>query len=496
MSKKKERELSRREFIQKGAAAGAAVAMGALLKGEKASAREESGFIYPNQVGGLPDILATVKNRKLYDPLKVIKPTGRLILKGGYVIDPKNGVEGVCDIAIRGKLIEECRPDIKPERGDRVINLSNPDLVVAPGLIEMHLHLGDLFEVAPLRPQFEAVADGVTVALSPGAGNTLMAPALFGAEVDRGLPLNVSVYLGAACVVGARASVPEKIAFFNGTLDDETIAQKITRNPVTNTTAPLAIGIKDHMGHFILSDEDLEAIYEITSKTGLVFMSHTQDHRHTERVVNASKGRPVHLGHATCIFGSHGDPVEGMSLIVELAKRPNVTAEFVTIQLRPFRGGQDAIFISPKVQQIAYDALEKGICKVLISDGQMASTMKGAGNTSDDVGCLIELDEMGVLPLSKAIACMTINPAQMLAQKTGQDWWTKELGHLGKGARANITVMNKKSKMATMTLVNGTVASLEGRDIREAYGSGGWVTRFGILDRTGVGDLAIWGYAT
>jgi len=213
-------------------------------------------------------------------------------------------------------------------------------------------------------------------------------------------------------------------------------------------------------------------------------------------VVDASKGRPIHLGHATAIFGSHGDPVEAMGLIVELAKRPNVTAEFVTSHLRYYRGGWDGILMPPQAQQIAYDALEKGICKVLVSDGQMYSTMKGFGDSRDNVGCLIELDEMGVLPLAKAIACMTANPSQMLSQKTGQDWWTRELGHLGKGARANITVMNKKSKLATMTLVNGMVASLEDRDIREAHGAGAWVTRFGILERTGVGDLAIWGYAT
>lgn len=470
--------------------------MGAILKGKEASAGEKGGFVYPNRVGGLPDILATVKNGRLYDPLKIIKPTGRLILKGGYVIDPKNGVEGTSDIAVWAKFIEECRPDIKPERGDRVIDLSNSDLIVAPGLIETHLHLGDLFEVAPLRPLSEAVAGGVTLALSPGAGNTFMAPAFLGAEVDRGLPINVSVYLGGACVVASRSSVAEKIAFFNGTLGDERAAQGITRNRICNTTAPLAIGIKDHMGHFLLSDEHLDELYEITSRTGLVFMSHTQDHRHSERVVNLSKGRPIHLGHATAIWGSHGDPEEAMRLIVELAKRPHVTAEFVTSHLRYYRGGWDGILMPPKAQKIAYEALEKGICKVLVSDGQMASTMKGFGDTRDDVGCLIELDEMGVLPLSKAIACMTANPAEMLAKKTGQDWWTKELGHLGKGARANITVMNKKSKLATMTLVNGMVAGLEDRDIREAYGAGGWVTRFGILERTGVGDLAIWGYAS
>ena len=65
----------------------------------------------------------------------------------------------------------------------------------------MHLHLGDLFEVST-DPMYGAVANGVTMGLSPGAGNTFMAPALLGAEVDRGLPVNIGVYQrGCQCII-------------------------------------------------------------------------------------------------------------------------------------------------------------------------------------------------------------------------------------------------------------------------------------------------------
>ena len=88
-------------------------------------------------------------------------------------------------------------------------------LIVAPGLIDMHIHLGDLFEVST-QPIFESVANGTTLGLSPGAGNTYMAPSLLGAEVDRGVPMNVGLYLGAASVLGTMASTEELIAFFKG----------------------------------------------------------------------------------------------------------------------------------------------------------------------------------------------------------------------------------------------------------------------------------------
>jgi len=41
-----------------------------------------------------------------------------LLLKGGHVIDPKNGVDEVRDVAIRGGRIAEVAANIGPERGD------------------------------------------------------------------------------------------------------------------------------------------------------------------------------------------------------------------------------------------------------------------------------------------------------------------------------------------------------------------------------------------
>jgi hypothetical protein len=46
----------------------------------------------------------------------------------------------------------------------------------------------------------------------------------------------------------------------------------------------------------------------------------------------------------------------------------------------------------------------------------------------------------------------------------------------------------------TFVFVNGVMAAMENRPVREANGAGGWVTKFGILDRTGVGDLAAFAY--
>ena len=201
----------------------------------------------------------------------------------------------------------------------------------------MHLHLGDLFEISS-APIFESVADGVTVALSPGVSNTFMSPALLGTEVDRGVPLNVGVYLGGPNVLASRLSIDEIVSLFEGELQEEVAYEKMTRNPITFATAPLTVGLKDHMGHFIASDELLDGLFEIASRAGLIFMSHAQDPDHSERLVELSRGRPLHLTHCTAAgAGTHGDPVESMQRFIEMFRMPNVSGD-LTVHLRPSLG--------------------------------------------------------------------------------------------------------------------------------------------------------------
>ncbi|NLY77856.1 MAG: amidohydrolase family protein [Tissierellia bacterium] len=440
----------------------------------------------------LKDVSASVKEGQLSDPDMALDKTGRIILKNGFVVDPKNGVEEVLDIAILGDEIAEIGKDIYVEKGDMVINCEG--LLVVPGLLDMHLHLGDLFEVST-DPIYGAAADGVTMALSPGAGNTFMAPSLLGAEVDRGVPINIGLYQGAASVLSTMLSVEELIKLYKGELEEEIASSKMSRNAITNTTAPLVVGIKDHMGHFIMSDENIDKIFEITSQAKLIYMTHTQDPDHALRLVELSKGRPIHLGHATAAgCGTHKEAVESMKVIIDLCKKENVTGEFVTTMLREGGGSREGLIMPKKSQELAYEALEKGIVDVLISDGQNDATMKGFGDTRDNIPVILELAEMGVLSLSNSIATMTSNPARLIAERTGNDWWIEKVGHLGKGALANVTVINSNVKSAAYTIVNGEIVGFESRAVRRGSGAGGFVSKFGMVKRIGVGDLVMFSY--
>jgi dihydroorotase len=62
-----------------------------------------------------------------------------LLLRGGHVIDPRNGVDGVRDLAIRDGKIAAVAASIPAAGAQRVVDLAG--LYVTPGLVDIHVHV-------------------------------------------------------------------------------------------------------------------------------------------------------------------------------------------------------------------------------------------------------------------------------------------------------------------------------------------------------------------
>src|SRR3977135_1149168 len=60
-----------------------------------------------------------------------------ILIKNGHVIDPKNNIDAIMDVAIRDKKILEVSPKITRE-AKKVIDATG--LYVSPGLIDIHGH--------------------------------------------------------------------------------------------------------------------------------------------------------------------------------------------------------------------------------------------------------------------------------------------------------------------------------------------------------------------
>lgn len=68
-------------------------------------------------------------------------PTPRydLLLRGGHLIDPRNGINGVRDLAIRTGKVAEVAERIDPAQAFKTIDVSG--LYVTPGLVDIHVHV-------------------------------------------------------------------------------------------------------------------------------------------------------------------------------------------------------------------------------------------------------------------------------------------------------------------------------------------------------------------
>src|SRR5437763_445793 len=62
-----------------------------------------------------------------------------LLIKGGEVLDPSQGLRGKRDIGIRFGAIEAVQADIPAERAQRVLDATGK--LVTPGLIDLHSHV-------------------------------------------------------------------------------------------------------------------------------------------------------------------------------------------------------------------------------------------------------------------------------------------------------------------------------------------------------------------
>jgi len=83
------------------------------------------------------------------------------LLRGGRVIDPVNGIDGVHDVLIEGDRIAAVGRDL-PVNGASVVEIPQ-GLVVCPGFIDMHVHLRE-----PGQEHKETVASGAAAAVAGG----------------------------------------------------------------------------------------------------------------------------------------------------------------------------------------------------------------------------------------------------------------------------------------------------------------------------------------
>src|SRR5215470_19419665 len=95
-----------------------------------------------------------------------------LILRGGRLIDPAQGIDGVMDVGIRAGRVAAVGPRLKAAGRAKGVNIHGK--VVLPGLIDTHGHIYEhVTGVFGLNADLVGIRSGVTTVVDQGGASPL-----------------------------------------------------------------------------------------------------------------------------------------------------------------------------------------------------------------------------------------------------------------------------------------------------------------------------------
>src|ERR1700738_589389 len=104
-----------------------------------------------------------------------VSTTFDLLLRGGRVIDPASGVDGLKDVAIRNGKIAAVQADILPASAKEVVDVAGK--LVLPGLIDTHAHVYQYVTGRfGMNADMVGVQSGVTTLVDQGGPSCMTLP--------------------------------------------------------------------------------------------------------------------------------------------------------------------------------------------------------------------------------------------------------------------------------------------------------------------------------
>jgi len=226
-----------------------------------------------------------------------------LLIRGGRVVDPATTTDRVTDLLIENGLVAAVGDGIAP--GAHTV-LDARGCIVAPGLIDPHVHLRD-----PGSTHKEDIASG-TAAAARGGFATIACMANTVPPIDH--PAIIEYVRSISSKVGACRVVP--IGAITKGLAGEELA------PIGSLVAAGAVAISDD-GAAVASAGLLRRAMVYASMYGLPVMEHCEDR-------TLSHGGVMHEGHWSSILGLHGIPAASEEVVLA---RDLLLAESVGVHL-------------------------------------------------------------------------------------------------------------------------------------------------------------------
>ena len=351
-------------------------------------------------------------------PLTAQNPEPDLLIRNGRVIDARNGVDGVMDVAVSGGKIARVAAKIEPAPGQRVVDATG--LYVVPGLIDIHSHvfygteedayLSNGFSAVP--PDSHSFRSGQTTLVDVGGAGWRNFPQFKAQVIDRSRTRVLS-FLN---IVGSGMKggpVEQNLA----DMDARLTAMRIRQHP------GVIVGIK--VAHYSGPEWD-----PVT------------------RAVTAGRERNVPV---MVDFGGHTPPLPLEDLLLKHL-RPG---DILTHTYAHVRGRIPIVDEAGKVRPYVLEARKRGIVfdaghgggsflfrqavpatkqgfypDVISTDLHTGSMNSGMKNILNTMSKFLNLG----MPLADVIKANTSRAADVIKRP--------DLGHLGVGAEADIAVLN------------------------------------------------------
>ncbi len=215
-----------------------------------------------------------------------------LAILGGHLIDPAVGMDALKDVLLKdGRVAEIAGPGkLKSANGAEVLDAAG--LTVAPGLIDMHVHLRE-----PGQGYKETIATGTAAAAAGGFTSI--------AAMPNTVPVNDSPE------ITRWMQAPERGAAIR--VFPVAAATRGSKGESINDYAAMksagAVAVSDD-GHPILKDSVMRETLAAAARVGLTVIQHAEDTRLTQ-------GASMNLGPVSFKLGLRGMPPEAESGMVE-----------------------------------------------------------------------------------------------------------------------------------------------------------------------------------
>jgi dihydroorotase len=339
-----------------------------------------------------------------------------LILAGGHVVDPRNGIDGPADIAIRDGRIAAVGETLERDRASEVRDVSK--LMVTPGLIDIHTHIYHKATYYGVDPDAVAARSAVTTLVdagSAGAGNfDGLRDFIFARS-----PFRLLAYLN--------ISYPGIFAFDRDFVVGEAAIRDLLSVErcveVAEANRALIVGVKVRMGAKTSGDIGLEALdraLTAADRLGLPVMTHIgQPPPSYAQILERLRPGDI-LTH--CFRPQPNGPTDGKGAVLDALLNARERGVLFDIGHGMGAFGFDS----------AEQAIAAGFAPDIISSDVHIMSINGPA--FDLLHTMSKLITCG-LGVKDAIAMATDVPARAL----GRD----DLGHLSAGAPADISLIEQ-----------------------------------------------------